>query len=235
LQTIARVEVAPRYCGPPDSGNGGYVAGLLASFAPEPMEVRLRVPPPLGVPFDVVATGAGFELRDGETIVATAVPALVDLQPRPAPTLEQARAAAAGYAGFRHHVFPRCFVCGPARAAGDGLRIFPGAHAGDLVAAPWRPDASLAGTRGRIRPEFLWAALDCPGYFAVAPERSVMLLGSLACRIEGEVEVGEDCVVAGWGLGGEGRKRRAATALYGADGAPRAYALATWIELKAAA
>jgi hypothetical protein len=38
--------------------------------------------------------------------------------------------------------------------------------------------------------------------------------------------------VAGWRLGGEGRKHQAATVLYGADGAPRACALATWIELK---
>ena len=235
MHALAQLEIAPRYCGPPGSGNGGYVAGLLAGFSAEPMEVRLRVPPPLSVPLAVVARGEGFELTRGDSVIATATPATVDFAVPPAVPFAAAAAAAAEYRGFRQHVFPRCFVCGPGRAAGDGLRVFPGAlsHAGQsLVAAPWLPDASLIGTRGRVRPEFLWAVLDCPGYFAVTPEARVMLLASFACRIEAEVELGEQCVVAGWRVGGAGRKHQAATVLYGADGAPRARALATWIELR---
>ena len=235
MQTLAEVEIAPRYCGPPGSGNGGYVAGLLAGFAAEPMEVRLQVPPPLSVPLTVTARGDGYQLSRGDTVIATATPRAVEFEVPAAVPYAVAAAAAASYRGFSHHVFPRCFVCGPGRAAGDGLRVFPGAlsHAGQsVVAAPWVPDASLAGTRARVRPEFLSAVLDCPGYFAVTAEARVMLLGSFACRIDADVEVGEQCVVVGWRLGGSGRKHQAATVLYGADGTARARALATWVELK---
>jgi hypothetical protein len=235
---LTRIEIAPRFCGPPASGNGGYVAGLVASFAAEPVEVRLRIPPPLATPLEVVATDAGgVELRDAERVIATATAATIELQVPEAITLAAAADAARRFAGFARHAFPGCFVCGPTRAPGEGLRIFAGAclHEGrQVVAAPWQPDASLAGTRGRVRPEFLWAALDCPGYYAVAPDSRVMLLGSLACRAERTVDVGEQCVVLAWRLDGEGRKRRAASALYGADGRCAARAVATWIELKPA-
>ena len=238
MMTIAQLEVAPRYCGPPDSGNGGYVAGLLAGFGCGPMDVRLRAPVPLGRVLEVEAEGEGFGLSDRGTRIATALPAVVDFAVPPAVPFAAAHAAATGFKGLRNHAAPRCFVCGTARAAGDGLRIFAGAlpqPALAQVAAPWVPDSALAGTRGRVRPEFLWAALDCPGYYAVTPDARMMLLGRFACRIDGEIAVGEACVVAGWRVGGVGRRHQAATVLYGGDGAVRARALATWVELKAAA
>ena len=40
--------IAPRFCGPQDSGNGGYTAGLLAKQLGGSVEVTLRQPPPLG-------------------------------------------------------------------------------------------------------------------------------------------------------------------------------------------
>ena len=39
---------------------------------------------------------------------------------------DEAVAASATYPGFSAHPFPTCFVCGPERAEGDGLRLFPG-------------------------------------------------------------------------------------------------------------
>lgn len=231
---LASVTIAPRFCGPPGSGNGGYVAGVLAGFLAGPAEVRLLKPPPLDVPLDVYALDDDvLELRDAGIALASASWSELALDVPPAPSMEAATQAARGYAGHAHHIFPGCFVCGTARAPGDGLRI----HAGPLrgegfegVAAPWRPDASLAGTRSRIRPEFQWAALDCPGYFAVAPDSRVMLLGSFAARIDRTVNVDEPCVVAGWRIDGDGRRQRAGTALYGADGDCVARAVATWIE-----
>lgn len=235
---LASVTIDPRYCGPPGSGNGGYVCGLLASFAPDVREVRLAVPPPLGVPLDVLANDDDvLELRHGDALVATARSSVVELDVPPAPSHAAAAQASTRYAGLREHAFPGCFVCGPARAPGDGLRVFAGpdgrlADGRALYASPWRPDASLAGTRGHVRPEFQWAVLDCPGYFAVAAGARKMLLGSLTARVDRPVSVGEDCVVAAWALGSEGRKHRAATALYGADGECVARGLAVWIELK---
>ena len=153
----------------------------------------------------------------------------------PAPVgFADAEAAALGYPGFRDHAFPRCFACGPARAPGDGLRIFPGPVAErGLVAAPWVPDASLVDDGATVRPEFIWAALDCPSGWApiVAAGGQPMLLGELAVRLSGRVRPGERCVVVGWTLGGEGRKRFAGGALFGEDGAACAVGLATWITI----
>jgi hypothetical protein len=238
MAPLASVTVDARFRGPPDSGNGGYVAGLLAAFLAEPAEVRLVRPPPLGRPLDVRRLDDdGLELADGAATLATVRPAAVDPEVPDAPPYAAAEVAARAYAGHVAHAAPGCFVCGPGRSPGDGLGIFPGpaelgGPAGAGVLAPWRPDPSLAGTRGRVRPEFLWAALDCPGYFAFASPGQPMLLGTLAARVDGEVRVGEPCVVAGWSLGASGRKHRAATALYGGDGRCVARALAVWIALR---
>ena len=229
---LGSVVVAPRFRGPADSGNGGYVAGLLGGFSTEPLEVRLRLPTPLGVALSIVAAREGaLELRAGEQLIASAAPAALDLEVPPPVSPSLALEAGAAWRGARQHVSPGCFVCGPARS--DGLRLTPGplVH-GDLkcVATPWVPDASLAGTRGRVRPEFLWAALDCPGYFAVVPDWRTMLTGSFTGRVDDVVAVGERCVIVGWSLGGKGRTLRAATALYGEDGRCVARAVALWIE-----
>ncbi|HEU0201657.1 MAG TPA: hypothetical protein VFR86_14635, partial [Burkholderiaceae bacterium] len=132
------------------------------------------------------------------------------------------------------HPFPTCFVCGPRRSTGDGLRIFPGRVAGQsLVAAPWYPDASLANGANDVRPEFVWAALDCTSAFAVMPvaEGRAIVLGELSARIERAVMVGEKCVAVGWPLGVDGRKRFAGSAIYSGDGDLVAVARATWIEV----
>ncbi len=233
---LATVQIDPRFRGPPRSGNGGYVVGLLARYAPGPMDVRLRQPPPLGAPLDVLAReGGALELCAGEVVLASAVPTTVDVLVPEAPSFEIATEASTRYAGFGTNPFPECFVCGPQRPPGDGLRIFAGATSvggSPLYAAPWRPDATLAGTRRSIRPEFMAAALDCPGYFAVAVDGEPMLLGSLAFEIERAVEVEERCVVIAWSLGGAGRKWRAGTAVFGADGACAARGVATWIALR---
>ena len=41
------LEIAERFCGPPNSGNGGYVCGLLAKHLTGTVTVRLKAPPPL--------------------------------------------------------------------------------------------------------------------------------------------------------------------------------------------
>jgi len=224
--------IAARFNGPPDSGHGGYVCGLVASLLVGPARVRLHRPPPLGRGLAVRREGEGVSLLDEEAIVATGVPATVDVALPSAVGVGDAELAAREYPGFRDHAFPGCFGCGPARAPGDGLRIFPGPVTGrDLVAAPWVPDASLAGSGGDVRPEFLWAALDCPSGWAaiVAGAATPILLGELAARVVEPVRAGERCVVLGWTLGGEGRKHWAAAAILDAKASPRAVARATWI------
>jgi len=153
------------------------------------------------------------------------------VEPPPTVTPAEAAAATRRFPRFTGHPIPGCFVCGVDRAPGDGLRIFPGPVAGrDVVAAPWTPDASLGDDAGVVAPEFLWAALDCAGAFAVnEPPRGLALLGRIAARVAGRVAVGEPCIVVGWALGAEARKLHAGTAVLAADGGVRAVARATWI------
>jgi hypothetical protein len=214
-----RLIIESRFRGPRASGNGGYTCGLVAAFVGNPADVTLRLPPPLERPlrFD------GERLWDGEELVAEAQPADVELDvPARVPFEEAERAAVPDL----DSPFPECFVCGHERA--DGLRIFAGPVAGrDVVAAPWVPAADLTA------PEFVWAALDCPGAYATGvPGRGTVVLGRLAARVERVPRAGERCVVIGWSLGDDGRKHRAGTALFGEDGGVLGVGSALWIEPK---
>ena len=223
-----------RYKGPPESGNGGYVCGLLAVTLGAEVQVRLMAPPPLDAPLELVAQGEGEWLltaAGGPVARATAAGRL-DLEVPAPPPYVQAVWASQHYAGFRDHVFPECFVCGPHRRRGDGLRIFPGMLETGIVAAPWLPADNLDAGDGKARAEFLWAALDCPGYFAVSGGRRAMVLGEMQAHVDRRVHVGEPCTVIGWRIAAEGRKHLAGTAVFDEDGELCARARATWIELK---
>jgi hypothetical protein len=217
-----KIVVDHRFCGPSTSGNGGYTCGSMAAFVDGPAEVTLRVPPPLGTALTVERDGETLVARAGAVTVAEARPATVDLEVPQSVSFAAAERAASRFAGFEEHPFGSCFVCGPERAPGDGLRIFPGPAADDLVAAPWVPDAAL------VDPLYVWCALDCPGGFAVGYPATTLLLGRLAAVVERAPRPGERCVVLGWPLGAEGRKRYAGTALVAA-GEVIACGRATWI------
>ncbi len=228
--------IARRFCGPPQSGNGGYVSGTVANYSAVPVRVRLRVPPPLDVPLEVHRRMEGLiEVKRGGRIVAEAQPHRFTLDVPPAPSYAEALNASRRYVGFDHHPFPTCFVCGPKRTRGDGLCIFPAPYgASGIVIAPWLPDESLADADGKVAAQFMWAALDCPGWFAATNEARLMLLGQIAAQVDRRVHVAESCVVTGWKLSQDGRKHVVGTALYDDDGEPCARAVATWIEPAAA-
>ena len=227
------IRIASRYCGPPDSGNGGYSAGLLAAQLSGAVEVTLRSPPPLETPLQVDTSPMAVRLLEGERLVAEARPTLLELEVPEPPSFEHATELTRHYVGHRKHHFPTCFVCGPARAVGDGLRIFPGSEQpGENVAAPWTVDASLADVSGVVGPELVWAALDCVGYFAVgSPDYPVALLGRMTAEVLATPQVGEPCVVLGWSEGRDGRKLNAGTAVFGADRRLLGRARQTWIRL----
>ena len=216
------VVIERKFRGPSCSANGGYTCGLLASFVHGPAEVTLRLPPPLEQPLEVV-TNDGAELRDGDALVAELARADVELD-LPEPVSFEEAAAAALPVGDRESAFPECFVCGWARD--DGMRIYAGPVPGrDLVAATWTPTDDV------ISLEFVWAALDCPGAYAVqSGARGDPVLGRLAARVEHLPHPYERCVVIGWPLGEEGRKLYAGTAVFGEDGRVLGSGRATWIE-----
>src|SRR5882672_7683358 len=117
---MTSIIIDKRYCGPPNSGNGGYVCGRLAGHIPGGAEVTLRVPPPLDKPLDVVATDDGlWELRDGATIVATGRSASVELTRLEKASFDEAYAAELLTPIKPHeHLLATCFVC--TRSLGSG-------------------------------------------------------------------------------------------------------------------
>ncbi len=232
------VTIPTRFRGPPQSGNGGYVCGVLAGFVEAgSAEVTLRLPPPLERALEVEAAPEGTaSLRGDGDLVAEARPAgpLELLVPEPVP-LEEAFAARRSSPLHHQHPFPGCFVCGPERDPGDGLGITPGPVGEGLVAAPWEVDDSLPVAGGEVAPEIVWAALDCPGGISAILDPGfdgVWVLGRLTAEIEGRVRPGDTCLAIGWGIGREGRKYEAGSAIYSEEGEVLARAKATWIELK---
>jgi len=219
-----------RYRGPTTSGNGGYACGLLAGYLDGVIEVTLKAPPPLETSLTVSLTGNEARLLEGEREIASARRVTAETPALEPPSLLEATAAAERYAGFQQHLFPECFVCGPARRENDGLRIFAGTHTSErYVAAPWTPDLSLADPAGLVRSEFIWAALDCPGYFGLMRPGLAAVLGRMTTEIASELEPGQACVVLGWPLAVTGRKHYSGTALYAADGRLIGKAQTTWV------
>lgn len=228
---MARVIIQSRFNGPPDSGNGGYTCGVVASAVHGPSIATLRKPPPLERELVLEEENGQAVLRDGETVIGEAIAEELNLAPPEPPSFEEALEASKRFPGFEAHVFPTCFVCGPSRPDNDGMNIFPGYIAErDLVASPWTPDASMPNDNKRIDDKILWAALDCTSYFPHAGQ--VAVLGRLHGKLLREARVGKRYVAVGWKLGGEGRKLWSGSAVFDEDGKPCAMGSATWIALK---
>jgi hypothetical protein len=227
------ISVPGEFNGPLTSGHGGYSSGMFASFVEAPAEVTLRSPVPLDMPLDVVRESDGsVRVLDGETLVAEARSAAeLELRVPPPVGLDEAQRATERYRGSPDGLFGRCFVCGRAREG--ALGVFAGAVDGrEIVASPWTPPDWTADDAGQVLPEFIWAVLDCPTYFAVytSAELPLSFLGRLTVRIEAPVAAGEEHVVIAWPIGAEGRKRHAGAAVLSPEGAPLAVARALMIE-----
>jgi hypothetical protein len=248
---VTELIVPRRFCGPPDSGNGGWTAGALAALddadSPDnrceswpPIEVSLRQPPPLDTAMQVDEVAGLLTAGFGGAVVATAQRvdrALVEVDPVPH---DAAAAAESSYPGLDVHPFPTCFSCGTAREEGDGLRIFPGrtgeGPAGDRVAATWTPHPSLhedwhtyVDDHPRASVATTWAALDCIGGWAGDLSERLMVLGRMTARVDDLPLIGEPHVVVGEGRGQDGRKTFTAATLNDADGRVVATAEHTWI------
>ncbi|WP_339031586.1 hypothetical protein WI604_08565 [Bradyrhizobium symbiodeficiens] len=191
-------------------------------------------------------TGAdgAIELRENDKLLATAHVTGIDVPDVPKVSYEAAEEAVRRTPyDEQTHDLPACFVCGPARAHGDGLRIFAGPlQAGAVPGKPvvfaafWIPHGSLSGDDGYVAPEFVWAALDCPtGYCSVGARHlglngnETALLGRMAARINRRPRPGDRCVVTAWPTGREGRKLFAESALLSSEQDVLAIARTTWL------
>ena len=230
--------IPSRFCGPTGSGNGGYVCGRIAAYLDDPVTVTLRRPPPLGTPMAVEQDGeSSIRIRHASTLIAEAVCSPGRSAPEiPGPvSIAEARAVAGRARYYTDPLFPDCFVCGMGREPGDGLRIFPGPVAGrPLWAAPWTPDRSVADADGRVRPEVVWAALDCPGGIAAAETAclgsdTAILLGRMTVTVTALPMVGDQCRVIAWPEGRDGRKLTAGSALLEPGGKVLAAARTLWL------
>jgi hypothetical protein len=227
------VIIERRYNGPPGSGNGGYTCGLVASHvdgqgpAGHGAVVTLKLPPPLDTPLTVATDGGVVRVTDpnGAEIAVAAPSSAADAELPTPVSWADAVTASAAYRGFVSHPFPTCFVCGPERAAGDGMRLFPGPTGDGRTATPWQvPDD--------ISPELVWAAMDCPGGWSVPLEARTYVLGRMDGRVAALPAPGDRCVVIGQMTAEDGRKAYVRTALYGPDGTALAWSSATWIALR---
>lgn len=229
-----QLSIPQRFNGPLESGNGGYCAGLFAALVDEQAAVNLRRPVPLEAPLESVPIGGGeVHVKHGGELIA-------EVQPAPAPALEvpdpvdpgRARAAAARYRGAARGVFSKCFVCGRARP--DSLGVFAG-QVGErpLVASPWAPPDWSVGEDDAVRPELVWSVLDCPTVFAAFLDSDadpIAYLVRFNVELLRPVAAGEEHVVVGWPVARDGRKHRAGSAVFSADGEVLARAEALMIE-----
>ncbi|WP_183093525.1 hypothetical protein [Nocardioides stalactiti] len=220
--------VPQQFHGPPRSGNGGWTSGALAErlAAPDsPVTVALRLPPPLDIPLALEESEAGLAATlDGRTVAQARIDAAA-LTPVPPVTVEEAADAQTRYAGFAAHPFPTCFACGPDRAEGEGLHIFPGrvAHDPERFATAWTPyDVTVP---------IVWAALDCASGWAAGVDERPAVLGTITAQVHRLPAVGEPHVAVGALRGSEGRKALTASSLYTAGGELLATAEQVWIAI----
>ncbi len=223
---MASLRIPARFNGPPESGNGGWSAGLFAGLLPvaPAVTVRLQSPPPLETDLRTETQDDGaVAVLAGDVPVATARPAERFDEVLPAPVdVATAISVGAAYEGLEDHPFPTCFSCGTARSDGLGLRParVPGRDDGAYAAA-WTP--------AEVTPEVVWAAIDCPGGWSAGIAGRPMVLGTMTAQVDALPVVGEPHVVLAWPMGGEGRRFRSGTALLDADARVLARAEATWV------
>ncbi|MGI8666248.1 MAG: hypothetical protein ACR2N4_09485 [Jatrophihabitans sp.] len=230
---MTSIRIPARFNGPPDSANGGVVAGLLAALVDTdgPVQVSLRRPPPLETDLRIESVeSVSGQLRacDGSDLIAVAEPAAGDIAPVPPVDYRLAVAAASRYEGFTEHPFPTCVGCGVQRP--DGL----GCHAGPVDPGdPTRVATPFVVREDLPRELWLsWAALDCAGGWAIGLAGRRAVLGRMTALITEVPPVGERCVVVAQGDGWDGRKAFSRSTGYRADGRVFGVAKATWIELR---
>ncbi len=208
--------IPQRYCGPPMSGNGGYVCGTCAAFAhaasetrsgPFSFEARYRIPVPVDCNVSLIQDQDRFSIQSSDArslFVEGKFAAESAAKPPLLVSLETARYAASSSLEAKEHPFPDCYVCGPARKPGDGLRILPGPvpDHNAVAAGVWTVYPDARGADGKLMIPVVWAALDCPGYFAYHFSRAgsvdLAVLARMKCTIFQTETSAENLVVVGW-------------------------------------
>jgi hypothetical protein len=236
--------IPARFRGPPNSGNGGYVAGAVAAWfsGDGAVEVTLRAPIPLDTPMTVEKVDdTHVRVVLGDTLIVEGARTALTMDAPAPPSFQAALAARGDSPSFYRNAnplipdgtgfHPICVCCGADVPPDQGLHVYATPVPGfDGVAAAWRPHPAFAGEDGMLPTPIVWTALDCPGQFAymVSGVRTG-LLGRMTGRLLAPVPAEIDLVVIGWRLNVEGRKHFAGTALFDRTGTLYGYARQTWI------
>jgi hypothetical protein len=237
------ITIAERFRGPPQSGNGGYAAGVAASLLgiDTPVEVTLRAPIPLDTPLSVHPSGEAITIMHEETLIAEIregeADQTLDIPDPPDWELaSNARSSSPSLLKRINPMFPEgigfhpiCFCCGANHE--DGLEIFAApVMGGEQVAAIWNTKPEWAEPDGFLPDSFLWTALDCPGQFAfMAADIRTGMLGRMTGDIKQRAVAGQEYMVTGWRIGIEGKKHFAGTAVFDRDENLLAAAKSVWI------
>ncbi|MFI6009924.1 hypothetical protein ACIBAG_14055 [Streptomyces sp. NPDC051243] len=235
MTTSDAIVVPELYSGYPNVAFGGYVAGVLAVRSGAPtVRVDFRGPVPVEVPVRIAETAGGVvELGDVERPLAAARPAELPLDAPPAPSWDEAAAAAERFRAAPPSGVVDCFGCG-LRAADRGLRVYGTPVPGlGLVASAWIPSHAFADPDGLFPPHLVWGALDCPGHWA-GRFLGAQLPGAVTAALTGTilrpVTAGEPHVSYAWLLSESGRKHTMGVALATAEGELCAVSEALWID-----
>lgn len=230
FETIIKSE----FRGPPDCGNGGYVGGTLAAELDcHCASVKLKRPTPLDKLLQVAKTPDGaVKLLDGNIVIAQAEPAEIDVFLPDIPDWQACEKASETGGAGQASPFAYCFACG--RLHPNGLQVLTGpVELRKIVAAAWIPKSGFGDVDGYLPDRFVWAALDCPGGFALAHTVSTeqFVTGSISVKINAPIRVGEQYRVLGWHEGVDGRWQIAATALVDETGKPLAVCRSRWLKV----
>ena len=169
--------VPSRFCGPPESGNGGLGQrsrrrAAAARVRDEPSRCGCARPP-RSTATDDRRDGIGRRRRRSRSVTAStscrrrgAAPGWTQAAYRAGVVRRRPRRRARRYEGLADHPFPTCFSCGTGR---DGRRraaapAGPRRRRRRWYAAAWAPPRTSTV-------ETVWAALDCPGGWASGHRR----------------------------------------------------------------
>ena len=232
--------IPKQFCGPPSSSNGGYFCGVVASFFDYAVEVRLKSPPPLDTPMQIRRDESLSQVFADDTLVAQVRRLEEPLEPAPFLPVESAKLCSEiGLEGsLINHPFPTCFVCGPQRDDGEGMRIFTGpGQDTKLYAARWHTHRAWSSNGVDIDPKYIWSALDCPSSgpaFATSVQAEsdiAYVLGTLSLKVSEKPKVNENYSIVCATDEKHERLYRTRVSLYADDATLLATGAAVWIQV----
>ena len=228
--------VTDQFRGPPYSGNGGYVGGLMSAGITGAASVVLRAIIPLNIDLTLQSSDDVIRLvGPDDSLIGEAYPARGEPLPIPAPAPVYTEVVRAGrtFPGLHRTFHPICFCCAPQLDEGYGLRVAVGQTENQPVghvSGAWTAHPAFADEEGLTPPEIIWAALDCPGSVAwLVKQGDAGLLGTMTCEILRRPAVADPCIITAWPIEQSGRKRISGTALFAVDGELLAHSHQVWI------